>query len=218
MSKDIKIAASILAADFSDLKNEIGSIESAGVDYIHIDVMDGHFVNNITIGPCVIESLRKITKLPFISHLMIENPERYAVDFAKAGSDIITMHIETISVSDFIGQAQKLKSMQKKIGVALNPVTPLSSIKDLINVVDLVLIMSVVPGFSGQKFMPQVLQKISELRKVFKKDIEVDGGINSENASLVIEAGANILAAATYLFKSKDKKLAIRSLRDAKLK
>jgi len=216
MNKNILVAASILTADFSNLGKELASVESAGVDYIHIDVMDGHFVNNITIGCCVIESLRKTIKLPFISHLMIENPQRYAVDFAKAGSDIITMHIETISISDFLIQARKLKSMHKKVGIALNPATPISRIKNLIDIVDLVLIMSVNPGFGGQKFIPGVLPKIASLRKVFKKDIEVDGGINSSTAALVIDAGANILAAGTYLFRAKNKKLALRSLRDAK--
>ncbi|MFH1202610.1 MAG: ribulose-phosphate 3-epimerase [Candidatus Omnitrophota bacterium] len=216
MKKTIKVAASVLAVDFSNLEKEIKSVESAGVDLLHIDVMDGHFVNNITIGPCVVESIRKVTKLPLLSHLMISNPQKYALNFAEAGSDLVTMHIETISVSDFIRVAKKLKERRVKVGVALNPATPLLKIKALADVVDLILVMSVNPGFGGQKFMPEVLPKIVNLRKIFKKDIEVDGGINARNAALVIAAGANILAAGSYIFKSQDRYLAIRSLRNAK--
>lgn len=211
----IKIAPSILAADFSHLEKEIKKIEKAGADFIHIDVMDGNFVPNITIGPCVIKDIRKITKLPLEAHLMIKRPEYLIDDFIKAGSDMITVHIETISVSAIKHQLSHLKPKGIKLGVSLNPATPLSRIKNVLKFIDFVLVMTVNPGFSGQKFMPQVLPKIRKLRRIFKGDIAVDGGINDIVAADLINAGANILAAASFIFGSRDYKKAIARLRNA---
>ncbi|MCM8800558.1 MAG: ribulose-phosphate 3-epimerase [Candidatus Omnitrophica bacterium] len=211
----IKVSASILSADFSCLKEEIKKVESAGVDMLHIDVMDGHFVPNITIGPVVIKDIRKITRLPLDVHLMIKNPWYFVDDFIKAGSDMITVHIETVSKSSLRAIGKKLKSKGIKMGIALNPSTSLDKIKDVLNLVDLVLVMSVNPGFSGQSFISSVIPKIKRLRCIFKGDIAVDGGINDKVAPFLIRAGANILASASYLFGAKDKKLAIKRLKDA---
>ena len=209
----IKVAPSILAADFSCLSKEIRKIELAGADMIHIDVMDGHFVPNITIGPAIVKDIRRTTKLPLDVHLMIEKPGRFIDDFVKAGSDMITLHIETINVSGFRLQAVRLKNKNIKVGISLNPATPLSKIKKVLNLIDFVLVMTVNPGFSGQSFIPAVLPKIKKLRSVFHGDIAVDGGINKNNAKQVIAAGANILAAGSYIFKSKDYKKAIKSIK-----
>jgi ribulose-phosphate 3-epimerase len=210
---EIKVAPSILSADFSCLGKEIRKIELAGADMIHIDVMDGHFVPNITIGPVVVKDMRRITKLPLDVHLMIKKPEKFIDDFVKAGSDMITLHIETISASSFRLQATRLKKKNIKVGISLNPATPLSKIKDLLGIVDFVLVMTVNPGFGGQSFIPAVLPKIEKLRSLFYGDIAVDGGINKDNAKQVIAAGANILAAGSYIFKSKDYKKAIKSIK-----
>ena len=209
----IKVAPSILAADFMCLSKEIRRIELAGADMIHIDVMDGHFVPNITIGPAIVKDIRRTTKLPLDVHLMIEKPGRFIDDFVKAGSDMITLHIETINVSGFRLQAVRLKNKNIKVGISLNPATPLSKIKKVLNLIDFVLVMTVNPGFSGQSFIPAVLPKIKKLRSVFHGDIAVDGGINKNNAKQVIAAGANILAAGSYIFKSKDYKKAIKSIK-----
>jgi len=202
--KKIKISPSILSADFSQLGNEIKRLEDGGADLIHVDVMDGHFVPNLTIGPPVIKALRKYTKIPFDVHLMISPVHKYIKDFANAGSDIITIHPEaTENLNDSINH---IKEFKKKVGVSLNPDTEIKVINDYLDKIDLVLIMSVYPGFGGQKFMPEVLDKIKELRNIqknknYKFDIEVDGGINFSNYKSVIDAGANILVSGTTIFK-----------------
>jgi len=203
VAQNIKISPSILSADFSILGDEIKNLEKAGADLIHVDVMDGHFVPNITMGPPIIKAIRKCTKLPFDVHLMISPVEKYIKAFADAGSDIITLHPEA---TDNLKRAiQTVKSFGKKAGVSLNPKTPISALMDVINDIDLILIMSVNPGFAGQSFMSEVLQKVSELRKMIndkklKIDIEIDGGINFETAPLAVKAGANILVSGTTIF------------------
>ena len=203
MAQNIKISPSILSADFSILGDEIKSLEKAGADLIHIDVMDGHFVPNITMGPPIIKMVRKFTKLPFDVHLMISPVEKYIKAFADAGSDIITIHPEaTDNLKRAVGT---IKSLEKKAGVSLNPKTPISALMDVINDIDLILIMSVNPGFAGQSFMSEVLPKVTELRKMIndkklKIDIEIDGGINFETAPLAVKAGANILVSGTTIF------------------
>ena len=201
----IKIAPSILSADFGQLGSEIKRLEEAGADMIHIDVMDGHFVPNLTVGPPVINTLRKYTKLPFDVHLMISPVHKYIKDYAEAGANIITIHPEA---TDNLQESIKhIKKFGKKVGVSLNPNTQIGIIEKLLVEVNLVLIMSVHPGFAGQKFIPNVLDKIKELKKIKDKknlnfDIEVDGGINFDNSKLVIEAGANILVSGTTIFKN----------------
>jgi len=201
----IKIAPSILSADFGQLGSEIKKLEKAGADMIHIDVMDGHFVPNLTVGPPVIKALRKYTKLPFDVHLMISPVHKYIKDYAEAGADIITIHPEA---TDNLQESIKyIKKFGKKVGVSLNPNTQIDIIEKLLVEINLVLIMSVHPGFAGQKFIPNVLDKIKELKKIKDKknlnfDIEVDGGINFDNSKLVIEAGANILVSGTTIFKN----------------
>tara|TARA_B100000941_G_scaffold214936_1_gene158083 strand:+ start:787 stop:1446 length:660 start_codon:yes stop_codon:yes gene_type:complete len=202
--KKIKISPSILSADFSQLANEIRRLEDGGADLIHVDVMDGHFVPNLTIGPPVIKSLRKYTTLPFDVHLMISPVHKYIKDYANAGSDIITFHPEaTDNLDETINHIKELK---KKVGISLNPDSPLELIRDKLSEIDLVLVMSVFPGFGGQEFMPEIIPKISELKKIkdnlkLNFDIEVDGGINFKNAKSVINAGANILVSGTTIFK-----------------
>ncbi len=215
-SRTIKVAPSILSADFSCLGQEIKRVELAGADMLHIDVMDGHFVPNITIGPVVVKYIRKVTKLPLDVHLMIKNPQNFIDDFVEAGSDMITVHIETISISKIKNQKSKLDKKGVKLGVSLNPNTPLSKIKNVLSLVDFVLVMSVNPGFSGQAFIPAVLPKIKELRSIFDGDISVDGGVNDKVAGSIIKAGANILAAGSYIFAAKNTKLAIERIRNAK--
>jgi ribulose-phosphate 3-epimerase len=203
VAQNIKISPSILSADFSILGDEIKNLEKAGADLIHIDVMDGHFVPNITMGPPIIKQIRKCTKLPFDVHLMISPVEKYIKAFADAGSDIITLHPEA---TDNLKRAvQTVKSFGKKAGVSLNPKTPINALMDVINDIDLILIMSVNPGFAGQSFMSEVLPKVTELRKMIndkklKIDIEIDGGINFETAALAVKAGANILVSGTTIF------------------
>ena len=203
MAQNIKISPSILSADFSILGDEIKSLEKAGADLIHVDVMDGHFVPNITMGPPIIKMVRKCTKLPFDVHLMISPVEKYIKAFADAGADIITIHPEA---TDNLKKAvDAIKSLGKKAGVSLNPKTPISALINVINELDLVLIMSVNPGFAGQSFMSEVLPKVTELRKMIndkklKIDIEIDGGINFETAPLAVKAGANILVSGTTIF------------------
>ena len=202
--KKIQISPSILSADFSQLGNEIKRLEEGGADMIHVDVMDGHFVPNLTIGPPVIASLRKHTKLFFDVHLMISPVHKYIKNYADAGADIITIHPE--ATENLENSINHIKKLNKKVGVSLNPDTKISIISELLEKIDLVLIMSVFPGFGGQKFMPEVVEKIKNLKKIQKEkklsfDIEVDGGINFSNSKIVIEAGANILVSGTTIFK-----------------
>ena len=205
--KKIKISPSILSADFSQLKDEIKKLEEGGADLIHVDVMDGHFVPNLTIGPPVIKSLRKCTKIPFDVHLMISPVHKYIEAFSNAGADIITIHPEaTGNLSSSINLIRKLK---KKVGISLNPDTEIDIITKYLSEIDLVLVMSVYPGFGGQKFIDKILPKIEKLNKIKKDkdlsfDIEVDGGINFSNSKLVIKAGANILVSGTTVFKEND--------------
>ena len=203
--KKIKISPSILSADFSQLGNEIKRLEEAGADMIHVDVMDGHFVPNLTIGPPVIKSLRKYTNLIFDVHLMISPVHKYIKDFADAGANIITIHPE--ATENLKESINLIRSLNKKVGVSLNPDSKIDLIKDILEDIDLVLIMSVHPGFGGQKFIPDVINKIEKLKLIKNEknlnfDIEVDGGINFENSKSVIEAGANILVSGTTIFKS----------------
>ncbi|MEZ0225884.1 MAG: ribulose-phosphate 3-epimerase [Alphaproteobacteria bacterium] len=215
MSQRVRIAPSILSADFSKLGDEIRAIDAAGADYIHVDVMDGHFVPNITIGPLVVDSLRKVTKKTFDVHLMISPVDPFIESFAKAGADIITFHPEAGAHPH--RTIQLIKSHGKRAGISLNPSTPVSVLDHIIDELDLVLIMTVNPGFGGQKFIP-LLDKIRAVRERIKKcgraiDLEVDGGINAETAKQVIEAGADVLVAWTAVFKEKDYAEAIRRLR-----
>ena len=202
--KKIKISPSILSADFSQLGNEIKRLEEGGADLIHVDVMDGHFVPNLTIGPEVIKKLRPLTKKIFDVHLMISPVNNYIEQFAKAGADIITFHPEaTKNISETI---KLIKGLNKKVGISLKPKSKINLIRDYLNKIDLVLIMSVEPGFGGQKFMPEVLPKLQELKKIIEKekynvDLEIDGGINFENSKIAKDAGANILVSGSTVFK-----------------
>ena len=205
--KNIQISPSILSADFSQLGSEIKRLEEGGADMIHVDVMDGHFVPNLTIGPPVIKALRKHCSLKFDVHLMISPVHKYIETYADAGADIITIHPEA---TQNLGESIKMiKNLKKKVGVSLNPESKIELITEFLDQVDLVLIMSVNPGFGGQKFMPEVLGKIKQLKKIqqdkdLKFDIEIDGGINFENCKIAIDAGANILVSGTTVFKSND--------------
>jgi ribulose-phosphate 3-epimerase len=245
MNKKILIAPSILSADFTRLREELKKIEDSGGNMVHIDVMDGHFVPNITIGPLIVEAIRRSTSLPLDVHLMIEKPHNFIKEFAEAGSDIITIHAEAYPLGETreqrtpyhkgTGQAEnrkgtsktankidetkvkqvlaEIKSLGKKAGISINPDSPVSSIKNILKDVDMILIMSVHPGFGGQKFIKAALPKIKEARKLYKADIEVDGGINDKNVKSVIDAGANVIVAGFYFFSAKDQIEAIRKLK-----
>ena len=205
--KKIQISPSILSADFSQLGSEIKKLEEGGADLIHVDVMDGHFVPNLTIGPPVIKNLRKYTKLPFDVHLMISPVHEFIESYADAGADIITIHPE--ATENLKESINLIKKFGKKVGVSLNPKTEIDTLIDEIENIDLVLVMSVNPGFGGQKFMPEVLEKVKALKQIKDKeglnfDIEIDGGINFDNSKLAIDAGANILVSGTTIFKNND--------------
>lgn len=212
----VKIAPSILSADFSKLGEEILAVEKGGADYIHIDVMDGHFVPNITIGPLIVDAIRPITKLPLDVHFMIENPDQYIEAFAKAGADYITVHVE--ASRHLHRTIQNIKSYGVKAGVVLNPATPVESIQHIIGDIDMVLLMSVNPGFGGQKFIPEVLPKIRKVKEMADQkgldiEIEIDGGVNSETAKLCMEAGANVLVAGSAIYNEEDYAKAISLIR-----
>ena len=205
--KNIQISPSILSADFSQLGSEIKRLEKGGADMIHVDVMDGHFVPNLTIGPPVIKALRKHSSLKFDVHLMISPVHKYIEAYADAGADIITIHPE--ATQNLRESIKTIKDLKKKVGVSLNPESKIELITEFLDQIDLVLIMSVNPGFGGQKFMPEVLDKIKKLKKIQQEknlnfDIEIDGGINFENCKIAIDAGANILVSGTTVFKSND--------------
>ena len=212
----IKIAPSILSADFSKLGEEITDVENGGADYIHVDVMDGHFVPNITIGPLIVEAIRPVTKLPLDVHLMIENPDNYIPQFAKAGADIISVHVE--ACPHLHRTIQLIKEHGVKAGVVLNPATPIETIKHIIEDVDLILLMTVNPGFGGQSFISSVLPKIANVRDLVSKsgkeiEIEVDGGVNPDTSKQCIEAGANVLVAGSAIYKNTNREGAIASIR-----
>ncbi len=203
----IKIAPSILSADFSRLGEEVRALEAGGADYVHVDVMDGHFVPNLTIGPLVVEAVRKVTRLPLDVHLMIEHPDRYIPDFAKAGADIITVHQE--AVPHLHRTVQLIHSLGKKAGVSLNPATPVSTLEVILEELDLVLLMSVNPGFGGQSFIPSALGKIQELRRLIDRrglqvELEVDGGVKTDNIGTIAAAGADVFVAGSAVFGTPD--------------
>ncbi|MBQ6448337.1 MULTISPECIES: ribulose-phosphate 3-epimerase [Niallia] len=212
----IKVAPSILSADFAKLGDEVKDVELGGADYIHVDVMDGHFVPNITIGPLIVEAIRPVTTLPLDVHLMIENPDAYIPQFAKAGADIITVHVE--ACRHLHRTIQLIKEHGVKPGVVLNPSTPVEMIKHIIEDIEMVLLMTVNPGFGGQAFIPNVLPKIREVRQLADQlnptlEIEVDGGINAETAVLVKEAGANVLVAGSFIYNNSNREEAIKAVR-----
>lgn len=214
----IKIAPSILSADFSKLGAEIKEVEQGGADYIHVDVMDGHFVPNITIGPLVVEAIKPITTLPLDVHLMIENPDDYIQEFVKAGATIITVHQE--ACLHLHRTIESIKEYGIKAGVVINPATPVSLIEEVLPIVDMVLVMTVNPGFGGQSFIPQTLHKIEQLSDLRKKsnlsfEIEVDGGINVDTAKLCVAAGADVLVAGSAIFDQPNRSQAIRDIVDA---
>lgn len=215
----IKLAPSILSADFARLGEQIDEVTRAGADYIHVDVMDGHFVPNITIGAPVVASIRPVTSLPLDVHLMIEHPERYISEFVQAGADIITVHVE--ASPHLHSTIRLIKELGAKAGVSISPPTPIGAVEEFLRHVDLVLVMSVNPGFSGQSFIPETLPKIASIRKILDDrglgaELEVDGGINADNAPDIVKAGANVLVAGNSVFRAKGGiRQAMRKLREA---
>jgi ribulose-phosphate 3-epimerase len=216
MRMTLTIAPSLLSADFGDLKGQIALVEEGGADWIHLDVMDGHFVHNITIGPPVVKSIRKITRLPLDTHLMIEEPDRYLESFRAAGADNITVHYETCAHLN--RTIHRIKELGATAGVCINPATPVELLSDIIGEVDLVLIMSVNPGFGGQKFLPAALEKLRQAAAMIREKhpgvhLEIDGGIDPVTAPQVVAAGANVLVSGNYVFSSPDIPAALRTLR-----
>ncbi len=212
--KKVLIAPSVLSADFSRLGEEVVSVTAAGADLIHVDVMDGHFVPNITIGPVVVLGIRKSTSLPLDVHLMIEEPWRYFDEFIKAGSSIITVHSEVCSLDSLRKMRHRADEAGVRFGISINPETSVEVLREeVLKIADMILVMSVHPGFGGQKFISEVLPKIKFVRQRFSGDLEVDGGINRETAPAVISAGANVLVAGSFVFGQKDRQAAIESLR-----
>ncbi|WP_078409880.1 ribulose-phosphate 3-epimerase [Priestia abyssalis] len=214
----VKIAPSILSADFARLADEIKEVEAGGADYIHVDVMDGHFVPNITIGPLIVEAIRPVTTLPLDVHLMIENPDQYIPSFVRAGADIISVHVE--ACSHLHRTIQLIKQHGAKAGVVLNPATPIDQVKHILDDIDLILLMTVNPGFGGQEFINSVLPKIEQISQMIEIrglsiEIEVDGGINADTAKLCVEAGANVLVAGSAIYNQADRKAAIETIKRA---
>jgi ribulose-phosphate 3-epimerase len=212
----VKIAPSILSADFAKLGEEVVDVEKGGADFIHVDVMDGHFVPNITIGPLIVQAIRPVTKLPLDVHLMIENPDQYIEAFAKAGADYITVHVE--ACRHLHRTIHLIKSFGVKAGVVLNPATPIETLQHIIGDIDMVLLMSVNPGFGGQTFIPEVLPKIRKVTELAAEkganiEIEIDGGVNPETAKLCIEAGATVLVAGSAIYNHEDRRKAIELIR-----
>ena len=216
MGRAIRIAPSILSADFARLAEEVACVEEAGADLLHIDVMDGHFVPNLTVGPPIVEALRKVTKLPLDVHLIITNPDAFVAEFANAGADYLTVHVE--AAPHLHRTAQAIKERGVKAGVTLNPATSLAAIEEILPDIDLLLIMSVSPGFGGQQFIPWTLAKIARARALLDRAgsdavLEVDGGVKVDNAATIIEAGADILVSGSAIFSSQDYRATIAAMR-----
>src|SRR6266568_6124012 len=214
----LKIAPSILSADFSRLKDEIQAVEAAGADWLHVDVMDGHFVPNITIGPVVVESIRKVTKIPLDVHLMITDPDKYAPEFIKAGADWVSIHPDTCANPNV--SLRKIRERGAKASVAVNPDVPLEKVEGCFPEIDMILMMTVFPGFGGQAFIPDVLPKITEVRKLIDQRkspilVEVDGGVKTDNIARVVNAGAEVIVSGSGIFKTADYAQTIRQMRQA---
>lgn len=214
----MKISPSILSADFANLERDIRIVEEGGADYIHVDVMDGHFVPNITLGPNIVSAIRPVTKLPLDCHLMIENPEKYIEDFAKAGADIITVHVE--STPHIHRAIQMIKNAGVRAGVVLNPGTPVAAVEYVLSECDMILVMTVNPGFGGQSFIPETLKKIEKLKQLkeanhYHYEIEVDGGIVPETAKQCKQAGADVFVAGSYVYNAEDPQKQIQHLKEA---
>lgn len=212
----IIVSPSILSADFANLERDIKKVEDCGADWVHVDVMDGHFVPNITIGIPVVKALQPVTKLPLDVHLMIENPEKYVEQFAKAGADILTFHYEAVEKEEIIPLINKIKSLGVKVGISIKPKTAPQVLEEFLPLVDLVLVMTVEPGFGGQKFMSDCADKIEYIKKYAKKNliIQVDGGINAQTGKICTQKGATSLVAGSYIYGAADKKAAIESLKN----